>query len=95
MIKQILLAITAAAACAAFVVIVPQLAPESAMASTQSGQSGVPLHEFVVAKEAQNSKSDCSQGWPYYETTCLRDARRPSAAGRIVRVIAIDRISSH
>lgn len=93
MIKQIL-AITAAAACAAVVVIVPELAPESAMASTQSGQSRVPPREVVVAKETQNSKNDCSQGWPYYETTCLRDARRPNAAGRVMRVIAIDRISS-
>jgi hypothetical protein len=94
MIKQTL-AITAAAACAALVVIVPELAPESAMASAQLGQSGVPSREVVVAKEAQNSKSDCSQGWPYYETTCLRDAHRPIAGGRIVRVIAIDRIGSH
>jgi hypothetical protein len=94
MIKQIL-AITTVAACAALVVIVPELAPESAMASAQSGQSGVPSREVVVAKEAQNSKSDCSQGWPYYETMCLRDARWRIAGGRIVRVIAIDRIRSH
>jgi hypothetical protein len=94
MIKQVL-AITAAAACAALVVIVPELSPESAMASTQSSQSGVPSREVVAAKEAQKSKSDCSQGWPYYEHACLREARPPNGVRRTVRVIAIDRISSH
>jgi hypothetical protein len=94
MIKQIL-AIIAAAACAALVVIVPELASESAMASTQSGQFGVPSLEVVVAKEAQKSKNDCSQGWPYYEHTCLHDARLPNGARRMVRVIAVDRINSH
>ena len=94
MIKQIL-AITAAAACAALVVVVPELTSETAMASTQTNQSGVPSREVVVAKEAPKSKSDCSQGWPYYEHTCLRDPRVPNGAGRTVRVIAIDRISSH
>jgi hypothetical protein len=94
MFKQIL-AIIAAAVCAALVVIVPELGSESAMASTQSGQFGVPSREVVVEKEAQKSKSDCLQGWPYYEHTCLRDARVPNGAGRMVRVIAIDRIDSH
>jgi hypothetical protein len=94
MIKHVL-AITAAAACAALVVIVPELAPESAMASTPSSQSGVSSRDVVVAKEAQKSKSDCSQGWPYYEHACLREARPPNGVGRPVRVIAIDRISSH
>src|SRR6516162_6562124 len=75
MFKQIL-AIIAAAACAALVVIVPELASESAMASTQSGQFGVPSLEVVVAKEAQKSKNDCSQGWPYYEHACTTHACR-------------------
>jgi hypothetical protein len=94
MIKQIL-AITAAAACAALVVVVPEFAPESAMASPQSGQSGIPSPGVVVAKEAQKPSGDCSQGWPYYEQTCLRDARLPNGTRRMVRIVAIDRISSH
>jgi len=35
----------------------------------------------------------CSQReWPYFETTCLRDARNPSGKASEVRIVSIDRL---
>src|SRR5215469_10477461 len=92
--KKILLAITAAAACAGIVVLVPELGPKSAMAATQSGQSGSLTQGFVAAKEKRQSDAGCVQHWPYYEQSCLRDARRDRVE-RVVRVIAIGRTGEH
>ena len=36
--------------------------------------------------------SACSErGWPYFETTCLRDARSPLRQARSVRIVSTDR----
>jgi hypothetical protein len=94
MIKPIL-AIAAAAACAGIVVFAPEFGPESAMAATQSAGSGAPTPSVVITKESRQSEGGCLQNWPYYEHSCLRDARMPDGVGRMVRVIAIDRIGKH
>jgi len=91
MVKPIL-AIAAAAACAGLVVLAPEFAPKSAMAAPQSGEAGAPMQADVVAKEKQQSDRGCAQHWPYYEQSCLSDARS-SGVERVVRVIAIDRTS--
>lgn len=45
--------------------------------------------------DARPSDSTCAQQeWPYYETSCLRDARNPGGRARPVRVISIDRLPS-
>jgi hypothetical protein len=93
--KKILLAIAAAAACAGIVVLAPDLAPKSAMAATQSGESGVLTQAVVVMKEKRQSDGDCSQHWPYYEQSRLRDARLPNGVERVVRVISIGRTGEH
>ena len=93
--KKILLAIAAAAACAGSVVLAPELAPKSAMAATQSGESGSLTQGFVAAKEKRQSDSGCVQHWPYYEQSCLRDARRSDGVERVVRVISIGRTGEH
>jgi hypothetical protein len=93
MIKPIF-AIAAAAACAGIVVLAPELGPKSAMAATQSNESGAVTRGFVAAKEKQRSNG-CLQHWPYYEQSCLRDARLPNGFERVVRVIAIDRAGRH
>ncbi len=37
--------------------------------------------------------SACSErGWPYFETTCLRDARSPLRQARSVRIVSTDRV---
>jgi hypothetical protein len=82
-----MLAIAAAAACAGIVVLAPELAPKSAMAATQSDESGA----LARVKEQSQSDGGCLRHWPYYEQSCLRDARLPNGVARVVRVIAIDR----
>src|SRR6516225_3803608 len=89
---KLILTVTAAAACATIVVLAPGLAPKSAMAATQS--SGALKQGFVVAQEKRQSDGGCVQHWPYYEQSCLRDARLPNGE-RVVRVIAIDRTGKH
>jgi hypothetical protein len=81
-----ILAIAAAAACAGIVAVAPPLV--NAMAATQS-ESGAPTQGAVVAE--QHPDGSCLQHWPYYERSCLRDARLPSGSERVVRVIAVDR----
>ena len=93
--KKILLAIAAAAACAGIVVLAPELAPKSAMAATQSNASGAVTPGFVVAKAKRQSNGTCLEHWPYYEQSCLRDARLPNGVERVVRVIAIGRAGEH
>jgi hypothetical protein len=93
--KKILLAIAAAAACAGIVVLAPELGPKSAMAAPQSGESGSLTQGFVAAKEKRQSDGGCVQHWPYYEQSCLRDARRSDGVERAVRVIAIGRTGEH
>jgi hypothetical protein len=88
---RLILAIAAAAACAGIVVLAPELGPKSAMAATQSNASGAVTPGFVVAKAKQQSNGTCLEHWPYYEQSCLRNARLPNRAERVVRVIVIDR----
>jgi len=94
MIKPIL-AIATAAVCAGIVVLASELAPKSAMAATPSGESSAPTQGAVVPKEKQQSDGGCLQHWPYYEQSCLRDARLPNGVERVVRVIAIGRSGNH
>jgi len=93
--KKILFAIAAAAACAGIVVLAPELGPKSAMAATQSGESGALTQAVVGMKEKGQSDGGCSQHWPYYEQSCLHDARLPNGVERVVRVIAIRRAGEH
>ena len=88
---KLILAIASAAACAGVIVLAPELGPKSAMAATQSGESGSLTQGFVAAKENGQPDGGCVQHWPYYEQSCLRDARRSDGVERVVRVIAIGR----
>src|SRR5215469_8548626 len=64
---KLILAIAAAAACAGIVVLAPELGPNSAIAATQSGESGAVTQNFVVAEAKQQPDGGCLQHWPYYE----------------------------
>jgi len=88
MIKPIL-AITAAAVCAVIFVLAPEFAPKSAMAETQSNESGALARVVVAVKEQPQSDGRCLEHWPFYEQSCLRDERLPNGVTRGVRVIAI------
>ena len=86
-----MLAIAAAVACAGIIVLAPELAPKSAMAATQSDESRALTRVVAVVKEQPQSDGGCLQHWPYYEQSCLRDARLPNGVARVVRVVAIGR----
>jgi hypothetical protein len=43
--------------------------------------------------DASERAAACSEyGWPYYDSACLRDARRPVGEERKVRFVLIDRL---
>jgi len=93
-----ILAITVAATCAAvFVGFVPQPAPAvAAVEIPEPGAAGAAKRETGVSG-INIGAAACVQAWPYYEPSCLRDARRPGSSVRVVRVItagkpAADRI---
>jgi hypothetical protein len=79
-------AILAAAVCAGIIVgFVPQ--PEPAAAATPRPapreQSNVAINSAPVVAAA----SACTQTWPYYEQSCLRDGRQVSRTAPTARVI--------
>lgn len=92
------LAITVAAVCAAvFVGFVPQPAP--AVAAVEAPKPAVPgaaKHDTGVSG-INIGAAACVQAWPYYEPSCLRNARTPGSNVRVARIItagkpAADRI---
>lgn len=45
--------------------------------------------------DARPLATDCSQrAWPYFEASCLRDARNPQGTARDVRIVSTDRLNS-
>ena len=99
MIKQIA-AIAVAAGCAAFIVSVM---PEVAVGSSQNAGAlvaGIGSTDRVADAGAPpriesrtQHKVTCTQGWPYYEKSCLHDGRRSDGKSHVVRMIAIDHLN--
>jgi len=79
-------AIVAAAVSAGFIV---SGVPEVAAGTSSTAQSS----QAIIGAANDNRTGDraCLQSWPYYEQSCLRDARRSDGKARVVRVISIDR----
>ncbi|MGC1444269.1 MAG: hypothetical protein WA837_02300 [Xanthobacteraceae bacterium] len=65
-------------------VVVTMPKPDTAAASTTDNEAN------SGAKTAT-----CLQTWPYYERSCLRDARQRDGDARTVRVIAINEQARH
>ena len=94
-----ILAIVAAAACAAVIVgFIPPPAPAVAAGTSQA----VPPHATSISDSSSPAigaavripeirKSVCTQAWPYYEPSCLHDGRRSDGKARVVRVVTADR----
>jgi hypothetical protein len=81
-----LVAVVAAAACAAVIVgFIPRPTPADAAKAPQS----TPVN--ADQPEVLSGSSTCAQSWPNYDQACLRDARRPNGRARVARVVAIDR----
>jgi hypothetical protein len=99
MIKRIA-AIIAAAGCAALIVSV---VPEVAVGNSQNAGTPVAsvggidrVAEVGIAARVDTPtqhKITCTQGWPYYEKTCLHDGRPSSGKAQMVRMIAIDHLT--
>jgi hypothetical protein len=92
-----LLAVTAAAACAAFIVaLIPAPRPASAERAPQAAAQvaavdTTPAPVSAPAPVLAEPAAACAQGWPHYEQNCLRDSRRPNGQARVARVVAMDR----
>jgi hypothetical protein len=50
--------------------------------------------EQNIRNGSRERKIICTQSWPYYENSCLRDDRQTNAAHRVVRVIAANRAAA-
>lgn len=78
----------AAAAClaAAITVLMPGFSP--------SVEASAPAPVTKSDRLAGSDDSGCTrQGWPYYETSCIRDRSRNAGRARPVRVVTTDRIA--
>ena len=92
-----LLAFAAAASAAIIVTLVPTPGPAAGSAlpdigkeralTTSAGNSSALLTNGSDARR----NGDCRQTWPYYEQSCLHDARQRDGKSRSVRVIALGR----
>ena len=80
---KILAAITAAALLAGAAVMIPGLSPVQAHMMGSKGDR-LDLRPYGTA---------CSErGWPYFETSCLRDTASPTRQARAVRNVSTDRV---
>ena len=81
---KIFAAVCGAALLAGAVVVVPGMTPK------------VEAHMLSAKGDRLDLKtygSACSErGWPYYETSCLRDAGSPTRQARSVRMVSTDRL---
>ena len=82
---KILAAVVAVAALAGAALFIPGL----------SGQ--VEAHNYATKGDRLDVRTygpACSQrGWPYYETTCLRDTNNPTRQARQVRMVGLDNVT--
>ena len=82
---KIIAAVIAAALITGAALIIPGLTPVQAH---MMGTKGDRL-------DLRNYGSDCSErGWPYFETSCLRDTSSPTRQARTVRIVGSDRLAN-
>jgi hypothetical protein len=94
MIKKILAVVAAAVCAGAIVGFVPEPAPAVAAGTSQAARSqGTSMLDsnkpavVAAARVPEIRKAVCTQGWPYYEQSCLHDGRRSDGKARVVRVV--------
>jgi hypothetical protein len=86
--KKSLMAIVFAAGCAAvFVGILPPPAPAAAAIQNSKHDVIAAGKTETPAPRAAEYRTGCAEAWPYYEASCLRDAR----AHEGVRVVSVDK----
>lgn len=78
--------VIAASLIAAVIVGLPSLSPQVQAHAPMLGAKGDRV-------DARPLGTACSQReWPYFETSCLRDAKYPFGEARAVRVVSTDRL---
>ncbi len=99
MIRKILAIIAAALCAGAIVEFISESTPADAAGVSAAAQSnGTSISDsnkpwvVAAARLPDIRGAVCTQAWPYYEPTCLRDGRRTDGKMRVVRVIAADRL---
>jgi len=65
-------------------------------ATTPGAAPQVETHTYAIKGERlelRNFGPACSEhGWPYFETSCLRDTNSPTFEARAVRMVGTDRV---
>jgi hypothetical protein len=90
--KKTLMAVIFAAGCAAVSVgIVPPPAPASAAVQDSQHDVIAATKTETPAPRAAEHGTGCAEAWPYYEASCLRDARVHHGIGANVRVVTTDK----
>ena len=83
---KIFAAIAAAAILAGLAVLVPGVTVKVEASTPQAAVKGDRL-------DLKSYGTACSErGWPYFETSCLRNISSPSREARQVRVVSTDRL---
>jgi hypothetical protein len=84
-------AVLASAASAFLVVtVISGFAPSVAAHAAQSPATAPGRAQDAITVTAF-ARPACRESWPYYEPTCLHDARQPDGRARVVRVVSIER----
>jgi|ERR1700683_1832660 hypothetical protein len=89
--KKSLMAIVFAAGCAAvFVGILPPPAPAAAAIQNSKHDVIAAGKTETPAARAAEHRTGCAEAWPYYEASCLRNARVHEGVSTTVRVVSVD-----
>ena len=84
-----LLAISAAAVCAGMIVgFVPPPEPAAAAATLRTNARNELSNVAINSAPVVSTTSACTQTWPYYEQSCLRDSRQVGRAAPTARIIS-------
>ena len=84
-----LLAISGAAVCAGIIVgFVPPPEPAAAAATPPANPRNELSNAAIKSAPVVATTSACTQTWPYYEQSCLRDSRQAGRAAPTARVVS-------
>lgn len=81
-------AITAAAVCAGLIVgFIPEPEPAAAAATARLNPRTEQINAAPTSAPVVAATAACTQTWPYYEQSCLRDGRQAGRGTPTARVI--------
>ena len=82
---KVIAAVSVAAALAGILVLIPGMTPT------------VQAHMYSIKGDRLDLRTygtACSQhAWPYFESSCLRNANSPTREARVVRIVSTDRLA--